>query len=184
VTISTDHLDAFSLSCAHTRPLPFPLSVWGSLKRGEAKAAEATVNAARKYFQYVVMPNYADYLQRPSEYHLLENALLLMNSMPERLALHQLGSSDPSREALYQEARKIRGQHSSLLDLQSCSNTLKHGRSTRGHRAGRFTTIATSTAIDPNDPNTWKVGHHDLVQVADRAFTTLNAIPELNAPST
>jgi hypothetical protein len=147
-----------------------------------AKAAEPTMNAARKYFQYVVVPSYTDFLQRPSEYRLLENALLLMNSMPGRLALQQLGSPDLSREALYQQAQKIRSEHGSLLDLQSCANTLKHGRSISGHHAGKFTTIA-PIAIDPDDPNTWKVGHHDLVQVAHRAFTTLSGIPELNAPS-
>jgi hypothetical protein len=147
-------------------------------------ALESLMNAARKYFQYVVMPNYSDFLRRPTEYHLLESALLLMNSVPERLALHQLGYRRFSREKVYQEAQRIRAEHNSLLDLQSCANALKHARSIRDHGAGKFTTTVTSTDIDPNDPTTWKVGELDFVQVAHRAFVTFSKIPELNAPST
>jgi hypothetical protein len=90
--------------------------------------------------------------------------------LPERLALHQLGNPELSRETLYREAQKIRGQHNSLSDLRSCANALKYGRSIRDYSGGKFTTIATSTGIDPNDRTTWKIGGYDLVEVAHRAF--------------
>jgi hypothetical protein len=104
---------------------------------------------ARKYFQYVVVPSYGDFVRRPTEYRLLENALLLMDTVPERLALHQLGNPELSRETLYWEAQKIRGQHNSLSDLRSCASALKYGRSIRDYSGGKFTTIATPTALTP-----------------------------------
>jgi hypothetical protein len=144
---------------------------------------EAVMDAP-EHFQKLVVPNYNDFVQRPTEYRFLESALLLMDTVPERLALHQLGYSQLPRRALHQEAQKIRGQYNSLKDLHSCANTLKHSRSIRDHVGGEFKTTATSTGIDTADPTTWKVGGLDLVQVAHSAFAALNGIPELNERST
>jgi len=111
---------------------------------------------APEHFQKVIVPNYNDFVPRPTEYRLLENALFSIDTMSERLALHQLKYPQLSREALYEEAQKIRGQDSSLKDLHSCANTLKHSRSIRDYRGFKFATTATSTGIDPNNPTTWK----------------------------
>jgi hypothetical protein len=134
---------------------------------------------AREYFNYIAMPKYNEFVESPNDFHLLESALYSMDTVAEQLGLHQLGYAQVSREVLYEEAKKIRGQSISLENLHSCSNTLKHGRSIRDHSGGKFTTIATSTGIDPNDPTTWKIGGHDLVQVAHEGFATLSTFPEL-----
>jgi hypothetical protein len=140
--------------------------------------AEEAVMDAREHFQSSVR-NYNDFVQNPTEYRLLESTLLSMDTVPERLALHQLGYPQLSREALYQEAQKIRSQFSGLSALHSCANAIKHSRSIRDHGGGEFTTIATSTGIDPNDPTTWNIDGKDLVKVAHDAFATLNSLSEL-----
>ncbi len=138
----------------------------------------------RKHFQSVVVGNYNDFVQRPTEYRFLDNTLSSMNTVAERLGLHQLEYDEVGRGVLNQEAQKIRNQSSALKDLKFCAETIKHGRKIIDHGGGKFTTIATSTGIDPNDLTTWKIGKHDLVQVAHSAFATLSKITELNAPST
>jgi hypothetical protein len=142
--------------------------------------AEGEVKDAREFFQSSVR-NYSDFVQNPTEYRLLESTLLSMDTVPERLALHQLGYPQLSREALYDEARKVRAQSSSLVNLHSCANVIKHSRSISDHGGGKFTTNATSTGIDPADPTTWKIGDHDLVEVVHSAFATLSNHPNLKA---
>jgi hypothetical protein len=139
---------------------------------------------AREHFQSVVVPNYNDFVQSPTEYRFLDNTLSSMNTVAERLGLHQLEYDQVGRGVLNQEAQRIRDQSSSLKDLKFCVETLKHGRKIVDHGGGKFTTIATSTGIDTNDPRTWKIGDHNLVQLAHSAFETLSKITELNAPST
>ncbi len=136
---------------------------------------------AREYFNYVAMRKYNEFVQSSNDFRLLESALFSMETVAERLGLHQLGYAQVSREELYQKAKEIRGQSISLENLHSCSNALKHSRSIRNHCGGKFTTVATSTGIDPNDPTTWKIGGHDLVQVAHVGFATLNSFPELKS---
>jgi hypothetical protein len=118
------------------------------------------------------------FVQSPNDFRLLESALYSMDTVAERLGLHQLGYAQVSREALYQKAKEIRGQSTSLKNLHSCSNALKHGRSIRDH-SDNFMTIAISTGIDPNDSTTWEIGGHDLVQVAHDGFAVLNSFAEL-----
>jgi hypothetical protein len=113
---------------------------------------------AREYFNYVAMTKYNEFVQSPNDFRLLESAIFSMDTVAERLGLHQVGYAQVSREVLYEEAKKIPGQSTSLENLHSCSNALKHVRSIRDHSGGKFTTIATSTGIDPNDPTTWKIG--------------------------
>jgi hypothetical protein len=135
---------------------------------------------AREHFQNVVVRNYNEFIQSPTDFHLLENALLSMDLVPERLGLHNRGYAQVARKELYEEAKMIRDQSGSLDDLHFCANALKHVRTIRDH-AGKFTTIATSTGIDPNDPTTWKIGEHDLVKVAHSAFVTLYTILTMEA---
>jgi hypothetical protein len=128
---------------------------------------------ALEHFQNVVMPNRNDFVERPTEYRCLDNFLCSMNTVAERLGLDELEYAKVGRGQLTQEAQKIRGQSSSLEHLKFCVDTLKHGRKIMDHGGGKFTTVATSTGIDPNNPTTWKIGEHDLVEVAHHAFATL-----------
>jgi hypothetical protein len=88
---------------------------------GLVLAAEAAMSV-RELFQNVVVPDYNDFVQSPTDFRLLKSALLSMDTVPERLALHQLGYPQLSRKELNQEAQKIRRQFNSLKDLHSCSN--------------------------------------------------------------
>ena len=134
---------------------------------------------AREHFENTVVPNYNDFVQSPSDFRLLENALFSMNTVAERLALERREYGQVARGVLYGEAQKIRDDLSGLSHLQSCANTLKHVRSIKDQSGGKFTTTATSTGIETNDPTTWKIGGHDLVEVVHNAFATLKGIPEL-----
>lgn len=133
---------------------------------------------ARDHFKNTVVPSCNEFFRNPRDFRLLENALLSMNMVPERLALERREYGQVGRRVLYGEAQKIRGDLG-LLGLQSCANALKHVRSIKDQSGGKFTTTATSTGIDSNDPTTWKIGGHDLVEVVHNAFATLKGIPEL-----
>jgi hypothetical protein len=133
----------------------------------------------REYFNYVVVPNYNEFVRRPTDFHLLWNALVSMNTVAEHLGLYQRGYGQVSRNELYREAQEIRGQLSGVEDLKFCADTLEHVRKIQDQGGGKFTTIATSTGVDPADPTTWKVGGHDLGKVAHDAFATLDNLPEL-----
>jgi hypothetical protein len=71
---------------------------------------------AREYFRTVVQPNYNEFVQNPSEFRLLENALLSMNAVPEYLALDRLGHVPVRRDVLDGVAQKIRHQFCNLSD--------------------------------------------------------------------
>ena len=62
---------------------------------------------AREYFNYVVVPRYNEFVQSPNDFRLLENTLYSMDTVAERLGLHQLGYAQVSREALYRKAKEI-----------------------------------------------------------------------------
>ncbi|MGB8630659.1 MAG: hypothetical protein WCD69_14915 [Xanthobacteraceae bacterium] len=133
---------------------------------------------AREYFQNVVVPNYNEFVERPSEFRLLENALLSMNAVPEYLALDRLGYPPLRRDVLDGVAQKIRHQFCYLLDLKFCAEVCKHVRKIKDHSGG-FTLQASSTSVDPNDQTTWNVNGKHLVKVAHFAFAALKEIPEL-----
>jgi hypothetical protein len=133
----------------------------------------------REYFNYVVVPNYNEFARRPTDFHLLWNALVSMNTVAEHLGLPQRGYGQVSRHELYQEARGIRGQFSAVEELKFCADTLKHVRKIQDHGGGKFTTVATSTGVDPTDATTWTIGGHDLAKIAHDAFATLSGLPEL-----
>jgi len=59
--------------------------------------------------------NYEEFELNSNDYRLLENAIFSMDTMPERLALHQLGHPQLSRKALNEEAQKMRGQQKARL---------------------------------------------------------------------
>ena len=130
---------------------------------------------AREHFQYVAVPNYNEFVQSPSDFRLLGNAILSMNTVAEYLGLDRSGyPPDVSRNERRREAQKIRDDLSGLTDLQVCADTLKHVRNNRPDDV-----TLSSTGIDPNDPTIWKIGGRDLVKVAHSAFATLNGLPEL-----
>jgi hypothetical protein len=130
---------------------------------------------AREHFRYVAVPNYNEFVQSPSDFRLLGNAILSMNTVAEYLGLDRSGyPPDVSRNERRREAQKIRDDLSGLTDLQVCADTLKHVRNNQPDDV-----TLSSTGIDPNDPATWKIGAHDLVKVAHNAFATLNGLPEL-----
>jgi hypothetical protein len=129
---------------------------------------------AREHFQYVVVPNYNEFVQSPSEFRLLASTILSMNTVAEYLGLDRRGYPlDVSRNQRRRGAREIRDDLS-LADLQVCADALKHVRINQA----KDVTLS-STGIDRNDPATWKIGGHDLVKVAHHAFATLNSLPEL-----
>jgi hypothetical protein len=51
----------------------------------------------REYFNYVVVPNYNEFVRRPTDFHLLWNALVSMNTVAEHLGLYQRGYGQVSR---------------------------------------------------------------------------------------
>jgi hypothetical protein len=132
---------------------------------------------AREQFQNMVVPSYDAFAQNPSDFHLLGNALLSMNTVPEYVGLDRRGyPSDISRNERHREAQAIR-EHSGLKDLQTCADVIKHVRIEQ-ERDGVTSTLS-STGIDPNDQTTWNIGRHNLVKVAHDAFATLKEFPEL-----
>ena len=133
---------------------------------------------AREHFQYVVVPNYNEFVQSPSNFRLLGNVILSMNTVAEYLGLDRGGyPPDVSRNQRHQGAREIRDDLG-LADLQVCADTLKHIRNNQPEDV-----TLSSTGIKLDDRTTWKIGGHDLVQVAHHAFAILNDLPELKGPS-
>ena len=64
---------------------------------------------AREHFQYVAVPNYNEFVQSPSDFRLLGNAILSMNTVAEYLGLDRSGyPPDVSRNERRREAQKIR----------------------------------------------------------------------------
>jgi len=55
---------------------------------------------AREYFNYVAMPKYNEFVQSPNDFRLLESSLYSMDTVAERLGLHQLGyANSPAAKA-------------------------------------------------------------------------------------
>ena len=73
---------------------------------------------AREFFQDVVKPNYAEFVQSPDNTRLLWNVVVSMNTVPEFLALHRLRYPlDVPRKELDAEADMIRDELSGFLEL-------------------------------------------------------------------
>jgi hypothetical protein len=133
---------------------------------------------ARQFFHNVVIPSYTAFTQSQNEFHLLWNTLVVMNTVPEYLALDRLGHTPVRRDVLDGTAQRIRHQYCYLLDVKFCAEACKHVRKITDHSGG-FTLQASSTGVDPNDPTTWNINGKNLAKVVHYAFTTLNEIPEL-----
>jgi hypothetical protein len=85
-----------------------------------------------------------------------------------------------SREVLDGAANQIRDKDQSLNDLKFCAETLKHVRKIpRKQKQGSVTITISSTVPSPIDRDTWTIGSHHLVDVAERAFKALSALLEL-----
>jgi len=135
---------------------------------------------AREFFQDVVKPNYAEFVQSPDNIRLLWNVVVSMNTVPEFLVLHRLRYPlDLSRKELDAGADRIRDELSGFVELQFCANALKHVRKISGSNA-KFELQASSTGLLPDDKSTWYVAEYDLAAVVHKAFATLQEIPELN----
>jgi hypothetical protein len=119
---------------------------------------------ARKYFQRIVVLNYAHFQQSSNDIRLLFNALVSMNTAPE----FKYGL-DIGREVLDQDARAIRDELG-LTALQFCANMFKHVRLIP-RRSSEF--IASSTSISPYYQGTWTVLVCDLAGVVHKAFAAL-----------
>jgi uncharacterized protein with GYD domain len=133
-----------------------------------------------EFFTVVVKGNYDEFDRKPDDFRLLWNAIVSMNTLPEYVALGQLGyDAAATRRELEKRAEQIRNQRG-LLELKVCADALKHVRKIKKQNS-EFRTVATSTGVSPNDATSWTTGTHDphyLVDVARRAFKTLSAWPE------
>ena len=133
---------------------------------------------ARDHFETMVVPNYNEFVRSPSDFRLLGNAILSMNTVAEYLGLHRRGyPPDVSRNERRREAQTIRDDLSDLADLQVCADTIKHVRINQGDGV-----TLSSTGINPHDQATWYINGKHLPSVAHNAFTTLKGIPELAPP--
>jgi len=97
-----------------------------------------------------------------------------MDAEVEYLGLHQRGYL-PDVSGDQRDARQIRNDLN-LANLQVCADTLKHVRT---HQHDGVT--LSSTGIDTNNANTWKIGGHDLIEVAHSAFATLREISRIES---
>jgi len=136
---------------------------------------------ASQFFNTVVKRNYEEFTKNPNDFRSLWNAIVSMNTVPEYMALEQLQYAQVPREKLDATAEQIRAKDQSIIDLKTCAAALKHVRkTTRSNKQGSFTITVTSTIASPIDRETWTIGSYDLVDVAQRAFSALSALPELS----
>jgi hypothetical protein len=132
---------------------------------------------ALELFQNVIVPSYTQAKQQ-GDFYSLQNVIISMNTMPEHVALERLGyPAGLSRNERRVHAQAVRVELG-LEPVQTCADVLKHVRSNTDQGT------LSSTGIDPNNRTTWKIGRHDLVQVADDGFATLKSLPELNQRGT
>jgi hypothetical protein len=125
---------------------------------------------ASEFFNTVVKRNYQEFFIQKDDYRLLWNAIISMNTVAEYVAIEQHQYAQVPREVLDGTAKQIRNKD--LDDLKFCAEALKHVRkTTSSDKQGAFTITATSTGVSANDRTTWEIGPHDLVDVAQRAFT-------------
>jgi len=137
-------------------------------------------NGCCEFFQDVVKPNYAQFVQSPDNIRLLWNVVVSMNTVPEFLVLHRLRYPlDLSRKELDAGADRIRNELSGFVELQFCANALKHVRKISGSNT-KFELQASSTGLLPDDNSAWYVAEYDLAAVVHKAFARLQEIPELN----
>jgi len=132
-----------------------------------------------EFFNTVVKRNYQEFIGfagNPDDFRLLWNAIISMNTVPEYMALDQLGYAQVSRDDLARTANQIRDKDQSLIDLKFCAEALKHVRKIpRKQQQDSVTSTVSSTVASPIDRATWTIGPHDLVDVAQRAFKALSA---------
>jgi hypothetical protein len=81
---------------------------------------------ASEFFNTVVKRNYEEWIGftgNQDDFRLLWNAIVSMNTVPEYLALDQLGYAQVLRELLDGTAKQIRDKDQSLIDLKFCAET-------------------------------------------------------------
>jgi hypothetical protein len=130
-----------------------------------------------EFFNTVVKPNYHEFTSNPDDFRSLWNAIISMNSVPEYMALDQLGYAAMSRDTLAHTANQIRAKDQSLIDLKFCAEALKHVRKIPfNNKQGSVTITISSTVVSPFDRATWTIGPHDLTDVTQRAFRAVSAL--------
>ena len=137
------------------------------------------MNAA-EFFNTVVKRNYEEFFIQKDDFRLLWNAIISMNTVAEYVALERRGYAQVPRKVLDDTAKQIRNKDLALEELKSCAEALKHVRkTTHSDKQGLFEITATSTGVSANNRTTWEISSYDLVDVAQRAFKVLSALPEL-----
>jgi|SRR5215831_12565696 len=144
---------------------------------------------ASEFFNTVVKRNYQEwtgFAGNPDDFRLLWNAIISMNTVPEYMALDQLGYAQVPRKVLDATAKQIRDKHQSLIDLKFCAEALKHVRKIPGKQKQGSVTLnvkpsanpanVTSTNVSSINRATWIIDGYDLVDVAQRAFNTLSTL--------
>jgi len=145
---------------------------------------------ASEFFNSVVKRNYQEFTGRSDDFRLLWNTIVSMNTVAEHVALEQLQYAQVPRDQLASTANRIRNQDQSLIDLKVCAEALKHvrkippkqkqGSVTLNVTATSNPVTLSSTGVSSMARATWTIDSHDLVDVAQRAFKTLSALPELS----
>jgi|SRR5262245_8681383 len=136
-----------------------------------------------EFFDTVVKHNYQEFTTNPDDFRSLWNAIISMNSVPEYMALDQLGYAQVSRDQLAHTANQIRNKDQSLIDLKFCAEALKHVRKIPPKHSVTLNVtptsnpvIVTSTGVSSIARATWTINSHDLTDVAHRAFKALSAL--------
>jgi len=133
---------------------------------------------AAEFFQQVVKANCKDARDDPGDYRHIWDAIVAMNTVAEYLALDRAGGVQMSRQELDARANQIREKTEHLSDLKFCAESLKHVRKIEGGKA-TYQTVATSTAVRPEDLTTWQVGPLNLNKTMEDALAELETFPEL-----
>ena len=133
---------------------------------------------AKEMFNLIAAENYKETKADPANLRKLYNAVTSMNSVADYLALHEDNYPSLKRREVDRRTEAVRFQYPDLEDVKLCADTLKHAR----HHVGQLVT-ASSTGILPGDPGTWEITEgskrYNLIDTVDRAYATLNSIPEL-----
>jgi hypothetical protein len=104
---------------------------------------------AGEFFREVAKRNYEEFTRSRSDFRLLWNAMVSMNTVAEYLALHERGYQPVRRDVIGMKAEEIRNRYPSLREVKFCAETLKHVRKLTGGRNVAFS--ASSTAVSMTD---------------------------------
>jgi hypothetical protein len=131
---------------------------------------------AKQFFDEVVVPNYCDAHQSPSNFRFVSNAITCMNTVAEFVALEQLGYPPTlKRSDLDKKANEIRKANPPLCDLQFWVETLKHVRKLTDAKSSNHQVTASSTSVELSNPSSWQ----HLIDLIEKAFAKMKTFNEL-----